>query len=817
MPIYSGPGVTKSQGFTAEKGVLTGTLSGREIDLVDQASTPLALADTSAVNVQLVGPAGQVVSPTNPVLDIGQALDYSIIRFLRETNVQVPATLLLHFASAFAIPRLMQTSESYGAARSILLHATLQSLTDQVPSEVQLIKLAEIAQQLGLTVSPHEMMSMFTDRASELVSRRALPSLIEFMIAEDDVNDEFDLIRDLPPYDMKSFAGSISQLSHLLKDTSEQRPLESILNDCTRVMADSPFMKAIHSLIRVREGYQMTTVPTSLGYAIDNTSLDLPGIIRWDGMDKSTPSGPVAGQFHFFIAEKMFSEKISIVDVAKTIAYLDDLIVNLPTLDVDLTSLVDTVVRSGNGRAFNTKPSFGTVRGRVLIQPEDGIFGQDDPVANGMLSLLSSICLSYVFDSTKVAPVLSRINGFLQAYKQGVETTPFALAIRPHAETFAIVYTSLVALRRMLEEILEAHPMFSKRYDNLDVAATTAVIDTEAIVRYLELRNAGFEPFFTTPAAPNSPQSLTSPAQLAVVPAPFRLSYPDSVHITQQPWYNISSDEDGRPIITLDEAPMPRFLDGRPVHLSTNDIGTGPLVALESLIGKALTHRSDAVWQIQYGDLLAPVDFSQFISLLPVKTFLDSLTKRKSTDSLTLVIADLIAARNPQLVDLSISVANNAFILRSKALARSINGGEKLMTAAARIYTRFAETENTDAVTLPPIMIGNYEGYAYKMGSDPTVIFPHFTLYVENTQRGMSNLDWYSIKAPVAVARPMTGALSTLFDVDTLFRKPAVAAEIRANTSNEPDQSKKAVSDSKSLDSSATPASPDTDEYSDNA
>lgn len=769
-----------SQGFTRQRGILTGTPIGREVDLVEQAMLPLALADTSPVSITPTGPAGQMTAPMSPVLDIGQVLDYSIIAYLRDTKVQVPATLLLHFATAFSVPRLMRNSETYGAARSILLHATLATLTGTTPTESQLLTLAEMAQSLGLSVSPTQMMETLTTKGSELVSRRALPSLIEFMINGDDKTDEFDLIRDLPPFSMSSFSTSLTELSMLLKDTHDQKPLEALLLRCTSLTKADSVLAVIHSLIRVREGYQMTSIPSSLGYAMDNTSIDLPGIKRWEGMDRTSEDNEtIAGQFHFFISEQMFSNKITIVDVSKTLAYLDDLIVNLPALDLDLTSLIETVVRTGAGRAFNVKPNFGTVKGRNLLQADEGTFAIDDPISTGMNSLLSAMCLALVFDNTRVAPVLSRIKGYIQAYKPGPETTPFALSLENHAEAYAIAYTAVCSMRRMLEEILDSHTMFTKRFDDLDLPGTTAVLDSTAITLYLDMRDAGFEPYFNTPVPPDSPQSLTSPAELANVAVPFPILYPREVHVTQEPWFNIDVNEQGEAIISLDEAPVPRFIDGRPVHVSSYPMTAGPIAPLGNLIGRTLEHRTDAIWNIPYGDLGAPVDFSQFISLVPTQAFLDALKKRRGNDTIIQVISDIIAERNPKVVDLSISVASNSFILRSRALARTISGSETLMTAAARLYTRFAGTDPTDEVEVDPIIIGNYSGYAYVMGANPTVIFPHFSLFMENTKQGMSSLDWYSIQVPYAVARSASATIAQIYDVDSLFKKPTIPGEMK--------------------------------------
>lgn len=769
-------------GFTtsaSEAGVFTGTPSGRNIDFSEQAMAPLALADPSSVAVTLSGPSGQIVSSHPYVMDVGQVLDHSIASFFRNAMVQVPATLLLHFATAFAIPRLLRNHDQYGAARAILLNAMVAKALDNAINATELVQLGEIAQSIGSDLSPTDMVNSITVMAEKIVGKKAWPSIIQFLTAPDGFKDEFELIKDLPPYELDAFSTSITQLSEFLRDTRDQRPLEGINLDAATKIQSSPFLRVIHALVKVRDGYQLTTIPTTLAHALDHASLDIPSIKRWTGMDSLDEDGKViAGQFHFYISEQLFSEKISLLDIATTLAALDELIIGLPTLDIDLTSLIETVVRTNSGRPFSAKPVFGSLKGRNLLLPPDGFMMQDDPISSAFATLLSGISLGYVFNPVSVAPILSRIKGQIQAYRPGPEVTPHAISTTAYAETFAICYTTLVAVRRLLEDVLENHPRLSKRYDDLGKPVTDNVLDTQALSQYMELRHLGFQPFFDVPPAPNTAQALTSPSELSMIPPPFRLVFPSNAHVTQQPWYRRSIDEKGQPTIILSQVPLPRFLGGRPVHFSAMPVGVGPLMTLDYSIGRALTHRVDSVEQVRYSEMGAPVDFSQLISLVPVEPLLKAIAAG-SDDDLVAVIADIIATRNPRLTDLSISAANNVFMLRSRQLGLTINGDDKYLKGVARLYTRFAVNgeDNDNAVKVSPIVLGTHNGYAYMLGQDPTVIYPGLRLFVENTNQGISNLDWFSVSAPIFAARPMADALANIYDVDGLFSKPSLAAK----------------------------------------
>lgn len=744
-----------------------------KVNVLKLGLVPLSMADPSPYRPKMIGATGQENSDDPVVADIGSALDWSVLKFLQSTTVSIPASILLHFQAAFSIPRLMRAQDTYGAARATLLTAALNSLANQQPSADQLTELGAQAQALGLDVSPEDILATFMDRISYTISRKAATPVIRYLTSAGDDVAEYSLVRDVPAFNMAAFAASLDNLSSMITDLVDMGALSTLQPFYHNRVVGDPFLRAIHSLIKIRRGYQLTMIPTTLAHALAGGTLILPQVERWKGMDEQIfgeddAARTVPGQFKFYEVEPVFAKQLTIVDVAETLSYLDEQVMGLPILDIDLTSFIETKVASGGSRAFIVRPNFGTLTGRNLFLPLTENEEDSDPVHQAFNSLIAVAVLNQVFTPTSPSPILTKIRGLLSRYRQGDDATPYANDLDVAAETLAAVYTGVMSVRAIFEDILDQHEKFSKRFDELTRPTTNRILDSGAINRYLDLREQGYQPYFDVPVLADSPAALSSPAEIAVIPATFKMILPMDVFVSQQRWYHVSKDGESRYTISINSMPPPRFVDGQPVVLSSTPMNVHPLNSVGSLVGPTLTHDIAPFEVYPYSSLQSAIDFSAMVRLLPISRYLDAVSS--IDDLMTRLVSDYINQLPLRVVDMSLSVLSNSFLLRSRTLAMNMQAEGYTWRQVMRIFNRFESGEVNDQVTITPTVIASHNGHAYDLGPDPVVFFPKFGLFVENTKSGTSAFDWYSVEAPLFVARPFAPGVAYPYDVDPLFQ-----------------------------------------------
>lgn len=752
--------------------------TGHDPDILRQSLMPLSLADQSPYRPNFNGPSQQEVSTDPVVADIGATLDYSLLKHLLGTSVNVPATLLLHFQAAFSVPRLMRTSETFGAARATLLLAALESISQEQPSDAQLTRLGALAQSLNLDVSPQDILNTFSNRIEGVITRKASTPVIQYLTAADsDLIDEFDTLRDVPMFSIDSFSNALELLTQLMADLTQLRTPATIFPYMEDRLQADPFLNAIYSLIKIKHGYTLTMIPTTMAHALDGTDLLLPRIERWTGMDRLRPDGATApGQFKFYEVVPNMSGQVSLLDVTHTLAYIDETIIGIPVLDIDLTSLIDVSIRTGGSRAFIARPNFGELNGRNLLLPDGDI--SFDTTFQAFNSMITVAVLKQIFSATSQSNTLGKIRTLTSGYRPADDVSPYLHSINMQAEALTAVYAGLMSIRSLLESVVTNHQKFSKRFDNMQPDSVSTVLDSSAIRRYISLRESGFEPFYQVPAMPSSAASLTSPAEISLIPAPFELKMPTDFFVTQESWYQIRANENGDKVITIASIPPPRFKDGKPVILSGKTLDVSPVNVLGNVVGPVLRHEAYAFDSMPYSDLGAQIDFSAMIRLFPINWYLDRVVTQ--TDSMSKFVSDYIMSQPIRVVDLGITAAQNSFVLRSRSLALQMSAEGFTWNQVMRVFHRFERASESDQFAPREVEIAEYRGHAYDLGADPVIVFKEFPIYIENTEAGTSVMDWFSAKAPLFVTRPFASGAAYPYFIDPILSERPKFVDITA-------------------------------------